>query len=195
MKAKQIVLIGMHGAGKTTIGRLLAADLGISFDCEIGKSLRRQVQRNDSGSHALCCDDRFDERVMLYELVRDFSSTRPRVIETWHPGNLAFAMERSPNVCNRYFSLLSDRLHDLRETTIVQSLVINAETALQRQSEHGDDAARLCEFFARVAQRTVSLVETFSLPMLPSLSTDDFPPEACAAEISRRIREFNQQAA
>ena len=90
-----IAIVGAHGSGKSTIGRMLAAQLGWSFDLEIGEILRRECLAKDPTAHAGKPQPGFDREVTSREMCRDLLSTVPRVVETWHPGNLAYAQMRS----------------------------------------------------------------------------------------------------
>ena len=92
-----LVLIGPHGAGKTTLGRRLSAELCIPFHEEIGKQMRFEALAQDPEEHAMVSQDLFDEMVTLREIERDLSWVSvPRIVETWHPRNLAYASLRSP---------------------------------------------------------------------------------------------------
>jgi len=92
--AGTLVLVGPHGAGKTTIAQRISTRAGWSFDDEIGGRLRRDALARCPGRHAQVADRRFDIEVSRRELARDAVHPCPRVIETWHPGNLAYVMER-----------------------------------------------------------------------------------------------------
>ena len=63
-----LVLIGPHGAGKTTLGHRLSELLGWPFHDEIG---RRLLAEPDAGEDATCRGLDFDARVLALELERD----------------------------------------------------------------------------------------------------------------------------
>ena len=79
-----IVLIGSHGAGKTTVGRGIARALGWRFDDEIGERLRRQALARDPLAHAALPQSHFDRAVIEEELRRDreVAEQGPRIVET-----------------------------------------------------------------------------------------------------------------
>ena len=98
-----ICLIGPHGAGKTTLGQLLAPSLGASFRDEYGRTLREAWLSEDPDATALRFDEAFDRAVIEGDLARDAERWGPVcVMETWHPGNFAYAEVRSPEVARSF---------------------------------------------------------------------------------------------
>ena len=78
MKGGHVILVGLPGAGKTTVGRLVAQQLGVSFadvDCLIEERIGLSIPRifSDRGEESF----REYERDIVAELV---ASDRPRVI-------------------------------------------------------------------------------------------------------------------
>jgi hypothetical protein len=88
-----VAITGAHCAGKATIGRRVADALGWTFDPELGEVLRESVT---AGGHRTGYGSReaWDERIYDEERKRDRSSRSSRVVETWHLGNLAWALWR-----------------------------------------------------------------------------------------------------
>lgn len=179
------MLIGPHGSGKTTVGRLVAARLGWRFDPEIGEALRREALRRDPGAHAMRAQDEFDTAVIEAELARDATADRPRVVETWHPGNLAYASRRSPAVAARFRDRVAAAVR-AREGAVVQPLRIDEATALARLSQPGPDDIAIVRFFLDVANDAEVVARDFGVPVLPYLSGSDRAPEAMADEIAFR---------
>ena len=96
-----IVFSGAHASGKKTLGNLLAASLDVEFHPELGDILRDHNRLAPNG-HLYgdgtgvmgIFDTSWDDRVHAAELARDESFEGSRVVETWHVGNLAWALQR-----------------------------------------------------------------------------------------------------
>jgi hypothetical protein len=186
-----LALVGPHGAGKTTVGRLVAGVLGWPFDEEIGRRLRDEFLASDAGGHALADQPWFDERVIREELRRDGRSGSARVVETWHPGNLAYAQARSPGVAARHRAELGAAVAK-RHRAFVQPLRIRPATALSRLSEPGPDTAQLVRFFREVGLRAERLAVELGAFLLPPLDTDDASPDALAGMVVEALHGHHQ---
>ena len=95
-----LVLLGTHCAGKKTIGMMTAQNLGWKFHEELGCTLRShpvdQYLHPDGGASTPDGQSSWDNRVRLAETRRDadFPLSESRCVETWHTGNLAWALLR-----------------------------------------------------------------------------------------------------
>lgn len=187
MSIDVLVFIGPHGAGKTTVGRAVAARLGWCFDAEIGAALRAECLRRDPGQHALVAQDDFDEEVFSRELARDGARRAPAVVETWHPGNVAYASNRSPAVVSAWFPRLTSHVRRLASRVLVQPLRIERETALRRLSEPGPDADQTVDFFLCVGTTAERLATRWGLTMLPPIATDTLTPEEVCTLVLERV--------
>ncbi|MFM2152162.1 MAG: hypothetical protein RL199_597 [Pseudomonadota bacterium] len=180
--APLLVFIGPHGAGKTTLGRLVAEQLGWVFQHELGRELREEALANDPNADATRSQAAFDREVCARELARDQASPFPRVVETWHPGNLAYARRRDSGVDEAAVRSAAGRV------AIVQPLRIREETALARLSEPGPDAQTLLRFFREVGMEAERIAPEVACIVLPHLDTDDETPERLAEVIVTRVR-------
>lgn len=153
-----IVLVGMHGAGKTTLGRALAATLGVPFHEEIGRRLAEDPRMRPAGRTAEDPQGAFDEAVFREELARDaaWEPGAPRVVETWHPGNLAYAVRRSPDVACRLLARFGPA-----PGVRVLPVRVPVEIAHSRRSEPGD-----LDFFARVGREAEGWARRLGLVVL-----------------------------
>lgn len=171
----RIVLIGPHGVGKTSLGRVLSQRLGLPFDEEIGRWLAAQARYRPPGRDAAQPDIAFDAEVLRLELARDAErGDTPRIIETWHPGNFAYAARRSPHIAEQYAAL--------RETLAGSAYVLpvraNRSTLSRRQNEPGP-----LDFFINVGRDAEHRAASLGLTGLPAVHTDRLQPAALAAKL------------
>lgn len=172
-----ITLIGPHGAGKTTIGTLLGARFGVPFDDEIGRRLAEDPSWRPGGVLPSDGQDHFDSAVFEAELERDHRSQSPRVVETWHPGNLAYASRRSPVATRRFIPAARSSVRRARSAVVV--LGASREVLARRQSEPGS-----LDFFIDVAVGAERWARRLGIPVLARLRTDRSSPEALAHQIT-----------
>lgn len=157
--------------------------LSIPFDDELGKRLRARELKKSHNNHAFTNLAFFDEEIMHREMLRDILAKGPRVVETWHPGNLAFCRERNSIIFERYRSLVISHLTSLPGLTFIQPLRINREILRKRQSEFAGNGVDLHDFFWRVSEATESLAHEFGLQFLPPVQTDQADPVVCCETI------------
>jgi len=184
-----LVLVGPHGAGKSTLGRAIAARLGVSFEGEIGKRLRDEALARDPLQHAMLSQPDFDAAVFTEELARDAQRLPgvTRVVETWHPGNLAYASSRSAGEAARWRPVVESSIMSWRGVVRVQPLAITRATALRRLSEPGPDPRSLIEFFQGVAVAMVANARSLGLVVLPVRHTDEVEVDALAEAVLRDL--------
>jgi DNA polymerase III delta prime subunit len=177
----QLVLIGPHGVGKSTLAARLARRLGVAFHAELGREMAEDPSWRPAGTTAEACAAAFDRELFLRELARDAEAgDTPRVIETWHPGNLAYAARRSPAEAACWLAALRESV--LARPTVVLPLVARRETLAARQSEPGD-----LDFFIDVGVGALAWAAQMGLPCLPPLPTDDRDPDALTDLVVGRL--------
>ena len=183
-----LVLTGPHGVGKTTLGRAVAGVLGWTWQEELGYRMRLQALERDPGAGPALPQEEFDRRLFRAELKRDAASLTlgARVVETWHPGNMAYARMRSPALARQMEIPVRRALRTLGPV-LVQPLEASPETLRQRCSEPGDPD-ELIPFFLRVASLAVQVATSWDLLVLPPVCTDASGVDACSAQVVRAVR-------
>lgn len=170
-----VVLIGAHGAGKTSLGRALAQQLGWTFHPELGEEMALSMRLRGDASTP---QEDFDRLLFERELDRDAAWTGgPRIVETWHPGNLAYAAARSPAVAH-------DFLSDIRAgSAIAVPVRAPRATLARRQHEPGD-----LSFFLQVGAAAVTWAQRLGMQVLPHVWTHSATPQRLAQHLAQRLR-------
>ncbi len=178
-----IALIGCHGAGKTTLGAALAARLGWASHDEIGRRLAEDHAHRPAAVTAHDPQEAFDDAVIREELARDeaWDPREHRLVETWHPGNLAYAAARSPLVVDRYHPRIIASVK--RQPTLMIEVTASREVLARRKTEAGQ-----LSFFLDVGAASVRWAAALGLAPLARAVTDAEPPESLADEIATRVR-------
>ncbi|MDP1633708.1 MAG: hypothetical protein Q8L69_03375 [Gallionellaceae bacterium] len=117
-EAHFVILVGVEGSGKTTIGKMLATNLGYEYLVELGGELR---QKSPCQVDTKC--ELFDELLMYRELERDNLLVNKRilgfVLEQWHIGNIAFSLTRASRVAENYLEKVKEKKIQLQNCTII----------------------------------------------------------------------------
>lgn len=171
-----IAITGCHGAGKTTVGALVAQALRLPFHDEIGRRLASDPLERPVGVTAATARDAFDEHVFRAEIERDIEwAGRARVVESWHPGNLAYAMVRNREVAARWLPELRRRAST---RAVVVQLCASDDVLRARQSEPGPIA-----FFLEVADEISSATRSLGMAEPIRVATDAESPLLVADRI------------
>lgn len=191
MKRKFVlVLAGVHGAGKTTIGSALGLKHQIAFYGEIGWQLRRRVDFAVTEA-----SEAFDREVMRLELDRDRVIQQCQsipVVETWHLGNIAFCLSRgSCKVADSYMHAFEMALN--RFDPYVCLITIDDDTFLQRVSERQVAPQEALGFYRTVEDNILEVAHKLELSFMTLDGT--MRPEAAAEYLAGFIRENEGQHA
>lgn len=173
-----VVLLGPHGAGKSTVGRALARELGWPFHEEVGWQLAQDPAYRRTDATAVDPQERFDRCVFQRELARDdvWIPGRNRVVETWHPGNLAYAERRSPAVVRH--RLPEILLACAGEQTVAVPVEAPMSVLARRQHEPGD-----LRFFMEVGRGGVRWAQRLGIEVLAPVSTHLRSPDHLARQL------------
>ncbi|HZF51984.1 MAG TPA: AAA family ATPase [Polyangiaceae bacterium] len=177
-----IALIGCHGAGKTTLGRALEGILGWPFLDEIGARLAAQRRFRAEGVTAADAQEAFDEAVFLEETARDaaWDPRQHRIVETWHPGNLAYAAARSAMVVRRYLPRVVSMI--ARQPAMVIEVTAPPDVLAVRKSEAGDLA-----FFLEIGGAARDWASRLRLPTLARVLAHGRDATDIAAELAPEL--------
>lgn len=190
MRPLVLVFVGPHGSGKTTLGRLASDALGLPFDAELGRALREEEQARDPALHAAREQEDFDAEVLRRELARDElrGPGCSRVVETWHPGNLAFLAKRSSRALEAARERLARHLEPWRSVVVVQPLTLSLDGVRARLTETGDCREKLARFFHEVGLAAVERARELGLHTLPAIDSEHATKEECLARVLWQLR-------
>jgi nicotinamide riboside kinase len=191
-----LVLLGAHGVGKSTLGARLSTLLQIPFHDELGRRMRDEALAQDMRQDAAASQPDFDERLWVRERARDLlarARTPPaspgprRIVETWHIGNAIYAAARAPQEAARWRSRLHSALLSHDVPVVVQPLAVPLDTFRVRFSERclRDEAVR--RFLRRVGWAMRRATLDAPVHTLPTLYTHNLTPDQCAAIIAQRL--------
>jgi len=131
-----IAIFGTHTSGKSTIGRRLAGVLGVDFHPELGDILRTEESKTSADAHTCRVDYKWDDLLFEKEKSRDEMTVASRVVETWHIGNLVWALQRKIEL----EGITSDMI-DYRRTFLIKKTVESITAEL-----HARNNRLLCVF-------------------------------------------------
>ena len=180
-KKRIAVMIGIHGSGKTTLGRKLQSD-GYDYFPEIGTALRARTSQNVSEDQK-----EFDHLVLEKEIQRDYDeiilADRP-VIETWHIGNYAFAKARKSFMDQEYHECFAKQLQYFYPLII--RLKIDDDTFLFRNTEKNISPSESLHFYRRVEQEQNRIIACLQSAGLVAVSNYE-----CSYDYNTLIEELS----
>lgn len=155
-----IFLCGAHCAGKTSMLKALTeAHVLDGWQFEIGKDLfyKRKLKTAIQG-------EAFELEVTDRELQRDAELIRAAGligIETWHPGNLAYAMIRNPDSVPKLIALM--KTSPLLERAHGIWLRVSPENIFARTKTFNQDRTWAAEFYTKIDGVTARCLQELGL--------------------------------
>lgn len=137
----------------------------------MGEALRLKRLAEDAGAHAARRQQDFDDKVILAELARDAKwQSGARVVETWHPGNAAYARQRQSQIAAAHIAAMRES----SRCGFVLPLRIGKPALLARMRENaeGIDKEEMASFFLAVAAHAEEAASKWGAAVLPALLTD-----------------------
>ncbi len=152
-EGKLFFICGAHCAGKTSIIKKLYNENKVDFaGYEIGKQF--YYERKKNGFKTESADVNFEFEVFEAEAERDIYLNNNKgkfVVETWHPGNLAYVFERSPNYFNDMLQKAYDNIF-LLDNMEIQGIWLNVskENIYKRTKTFADNKEWAVDFYTRI---------------------------------------------
>jgi len=154
MNIKTLFFIcGPHCSGKTSIIRDLGKEIPfLTTGHEIGKEF--YYKRKAAGFSTDGAGEEFEYEVANAELARDhgLSSGSYALMETWHPGNLAYALMRNPEAAPRLAA------HIKRNSRIISSgrvigirVLVSRENICRRTRTFADAPEWAADFYSSIS--------------------------------------------
>jgi hypothetical protein len=157
-----LVFNGVHSSGKSTLAQSFSREHeGFTYFHEIGGQLRQEVTYN-----ALESGESFDIEVMKREIARDYeilNCTNTPLVETWHLGNMAYALTRAPKLFDKYKIAFEQQLELFMPRAVL--VLINWDIFRKRATEKIplDQMDELVDFYDKVLEHTYKIYETFNI--------------------------------
>lgn len=190
MKPLIIFLCGPHCSGKSSILRLLYEEGVLStWGEEIGKNLfyQRRFDTEKQGKE-------FEFEVTEMELQRDavFLNGHGIIgIETWHPGNLAYAMVRNTET-------FSDLLFRMKESPLISCtygirLYISPQTIADRTETFENNKMWAVDFYTKIDENLDFCIEQLGLQKRSIWINADQELATVITEVKQAIEYFKSQ--
>jgi hypothetical protein len=159
-------ICGPHCSGKTSIIKRLKESGLISFaGGEIGKQFyyARKANGFDTAQQGVV----FEHEIMQAELRRDkelLSGGGRSVVETWHPGNIAYVLERNPGEVRPMVEIIKKKSLQLKDHKVLGiRLMVSGENIYKRTLTFADRREWAVEYYSRISSNIDVALEMLGL--------------------------------
>lgn len=181
---KVFFLCGPHCSGKTSILEKLHDEGIIEYRAtEIGKDLYYQRKLVTSAQ-----DEEFEFEVTRLELDRDkdiYLSDKHVGIETWHPGNMAYAMIRNPDCVSALKKVMLQT--PLLNEIIPIRISVSKVNIYNRTKTFSDDRQWASEFYSKIDNKLDSCLNELGLLDITMRVDGNKPFKEVYEEVKRHV--------
>ncbi len=183
-RPKIIFFAGPHCSGKSSILKSLYKNHFLTeWGPEIGKELFYQRCFDTEVQ-----DEAFEYEVSEREVKRDIGYAKKQGIigiETWHPGNLAYAMVRNP-------SMVSELIHKMKESPLLSGaygirFCVSRESILERTKTFQENKYWAADFYKKIDDNLDESIIRLGLERRSITINSDRPFEDVLLDVKRAI--------
>lgn len=183
-KPKIIFFAGPHCSGKSSILKCLYKDRFLTeWGPEIGKELFYERSFDTEMQ-----DEVFEYEVSEREVERDIGYAKKHGIigiETWHPGNLAYAMVRNPFV-------VSELIHKMKESPLLSRaygirFCVSRESIMERTKTFQKNKYWAADFYKKIDDNLDESIKRLGLERRSMTINSDRPFEEVFLDVKRAI--------
>lgn len=163
---KTFFICGPHCSGKSSIISQLKSEGIIQIaGSEIGKDF--YYERRKSGFDTATAGKNFEYEVTNAEIDRDSKIVKSggiNVVESWHPGNLAYILERTPEVYDEILTHLKANSPFFQNIQIrgIQ-LKVSKENIFKRTKTFADKRVWAANFYTKISRHIDTAIKDFGL--------------------------------
>lgn len=185
--SETIFFCGGHCAGKTSLLKTLTKEHVLDdWAFEIGKDLfyKRKLETATQG-------EAFEMEVSRLELERDLRLNNSEGligIETWHPGNLAYATVRNPDSVPKLIELI--KKSPLLEKSQGIWLRVSAEKIFERTKTFNQNRSWAAEFYTKIDRAMARCLDALGLKDKVILVNADREFDLVYADVKLAIEKF-----
>ena len=172
MNNNLVFIMGPHCAGKTSLIKALYNNNVANFaGYEIGKQL--YYERVNAGFKTENSDASFENEILCSEIERDNYLNLlegVQLVETWHPGNLAYVLERTPDVFCYLVNKIKQHIKTLKNINLIGVwLQISPETIYKRTKTFSENREWAADFYSKINKNIKTTLNELNLTNCTSI--------------------------